>query len=177
MRARDVGAVAWLACGTDPIEKPEKGLVSMDRISRIRRHAAVALVGLGTALAPVAQAFAETSTTDDFRAAEPIEWSTEHAGAEASGISWVEGVLPESHLYVEGELTGPADGCASVWEQWSHDNAAGPKKKIVTACDGETVEVRTARQYYLPTHIGRLELCAGETNTDDCGEQVRISDW
>lgn len=175
MRARDVGAVAWLACGTDPIEKPEKGLVSMDRISRVRRHAVVALIAAGAALTPVAYASAaDESTTDGMRAAS-TEWSTEYAGARASGIRWVEGAFPERYLHVEGELTGPADGCASVWEQWTHDFVVFPKKKIATACDGESVPVRTGNSVNFPTISGQLWLCEGTTSADNCGQPVRLT--
>ncbi|MFF3328961.1 hypothetical protein ACFYWX_05275 [Streptomyces sp. NPDC002888] len=110
-------------------------------------------------------------------AAAPVQWSATHGSATASGTRWTEQSGTATVLVVEGQLRNTGTECSSVWVQWTRDFVSSPYTKQATQCGSEVSPVNVRLNPYRLTTTGRLKVCRGTTDTNDCGTAVSLTTW
>ncbi|ORT59398.1 hypothetical protein [Streptomyces sp. CB03238] len=127
----------------------------------------------GALLATAAPATAASTTADGGKPARTVAWSAGHGGATAAGDRWIE---QSGNLVLSGTLSHTGEGCYSVWTRFVNDFAPGPLTKLAEVCGPGTVAI-TARHAYRLTTTGRLAVCRGTENVQDCGPWHTITSW
>lgn len=118
-----------------------------------------------------------TATAGPAPGAAAVQWSAAHGASTASGTRWTEPSGIGNALVVEGELRGTGAGCSSVWVQWTRDLAPGPYRVHATQCGDEVTPVRIRLDPYWPTTTGRLKVCRGTADMNDCGPSISLTSW
>ncbi|MDX3229081.1 hypothetical protein [Streptomyces sp. ME19-01-6] len=77
---------------------------------------------------------------------------------------------------VQGELRNTGTECFSVWVRWTDDWVVTPYTKQASQCGGGVAPVNMRKSYGLTT-TGRLTVCRGTTDTQDCGEDISLTRW
>lgn len=141
---------------------------------RSRSLAAAVAVGSAAWLFALAQPSVAAPQT---ASGETYAWSVEHGTADASGTRWLEpGDFLSDKLRIEGSLNQAGTGCSSFWVKWFNDLGPGMPHKVTTQCGAGSTPVSITASY-LPTTGAEVAVCAGQTNTDDCGTWESVTWW